>query len=60
MFSNVNFFLQQIIEELDVAERLKKAVALTKRELNLSQLTRKIKEYIPLHNLKLTTNSISP
>jgi ATP-dependent Lon protease len=38
--------VQDVIEELDVSERLKKTLALTKRELSLSNLTQKIKEYV--------------
>jgi ATP-dependent Lon protease len=38
--------VQAVIEELDVSERLKKTLALTKRELSLSDLTQKIKEYV--------------
>lgn len=37
--------VQEVIEELDVVERLRKALALTKRELNLAELTQKMKEY---------------
>jgi ATP-dependent Lon protease len=37
---------QDVIEELDVAERLKKTLLLTKRELSLSDLTQKIKECV--------------
>ncbi|ELR16818.1 ATPdependent protease La, putative [Acanthamoeba castellanii str. Neff] len=45
---------QAVIEELDVSERLKKTLALTKRELSLSDLTQKIKEYMEERHRQMT------